>query len=91
MADTYSYISTTYGPTSAATNEFPYVTISNAAAATNPDIEIRVSVAGWTYVGSGSLPTEAQLKEAVLLAIERMKAALEVRTISAAGIQLTPA
>ena len=86
MSDTYSYISTTYGATNLAAADF--VTISNTTAATNPDIEIRISVAGWT--GSPNVPTDAELKQVVLLAIQRMVDALELRTISTAGIQPQP-
>ena len=84
MADTYSYISTSYGMTNLAAADW-YV-ISNSAPASNPDIELRMSVAGWT--GSPAVPTDAELKQVILLALQRMVDALEMRTISTAGINL---
>ena len=82
MADTYNYVSTSYGATNLAAAQF--VTLGTSPA-TNPDIELRYSVAAWTLVGSGSVPTDAQLKEAILLAIQRMQDFLTERTISTAG------
>lgn len=86
MTDTYSYISTTYGATNLAAADF--VTISNSTAATNPDIEIRISRAAWT--GSPAVPTGADLNQVVQLAIQRMMEALQARNISTAGIQPNP-